>query len=120
MKLTASLLVCSAAALFTAGALLLDNGAPAPAPAYAATVSTGAQIDIQGFAFSSIQVAPGTTITVANRDSVDHTVTATGGAFDTGSIASGSAVTFVAPAAPGTYQFVCAIHPSMVGQLVVA
>jgi plastocyanin len=119
MKITGSLIVCSAAALFTAGALLFDDGPTQTAPSYAATASDRAEIDIQDFAFSSLQVAPGTTVTVANRDSVDHTATSTNGAFDTGAVGAGHAVSFVAPAVPGTYQFVCAIHPSMVGQLVV-
>ena len=48
-----------------------------------------------------------------------HTVTAADGSFDSGQIPSGNAVSFVAPSAPGTYQFVCTIHPSMQGQLIV-
>ena len=55
----------------------------------------------------------------ANRDAEPHTVTAVDGSFDSGPIGSGLAVSFAAPAAPGTYAFVCTIHPSMTGQLVV-
>ena len=64
-------------------------------------------------------VAPGSSVVAANRDAEPHTVTAADGSFDSGPIGSGLAVSFAAPAAPGTYAFVCTIHPSMTGQLVV-
>src|SRR5262245_47871576 len=60
MKITGSLLICSAAALFTAGALLFDDG-PAPAAPAAAVPGAAPQIDIRDFAFSPITVAPGAT-----------------------------------------------------------
>jgi plastocyanin len=118
MRITGSLVVCSAAALFTAGALLLNEG-PKTAEPYNASSSAQAQIDIQGFAFSAAHVVPGGTVVVANRDAVEHTVSASNGAFVTGAVPAGHTVSFNAPTAPGTYQFVCAIHPSMKGQLVV-
>ncbi len=54
----------------------------------------------------------------ANDDGLQHTVTADGGAFDSGNINSGEAWghTFTAT---GTYAYHCAIHPTMVGTLVV-
>ena len=116
MKLTGSLIVCAAAGLFTAGALLFDD---APAPAQPGAASGGTQIEISGFAFASSPVAPGSSVVAANRDAEPHTVTAADGSFDSGPIGSGLAVSFAAPAAPGTYAFVCTIHPSMTGQLVV-
>ena len=119
MKLTGSLIVCAAAGLFTAGALLFDD-APAPAqPSSSGAASAGTQIEISGFAFASSPVAPGGSVVAANRDAEPHTVTAADGSFDSGSIGGGLAVSFTAPAAPGTYAFVCTIHPSMTGQLVV-
>ena len=131
MKLTGSLVVIAGAGLFVAGALVLNDGsspassaAPvAPAAGEAAgAAETGAatQIEISGFAFASTPVAPGATVVAANRDAEPHTVTAIDGAFDSGQIATGNAVSFAAPSAPGTYEFVCTIHPSMSGQLVVA
>ncbi len=129
MNVTGSLLVCCAAACFTAGALIVNDdasgGSPGPAPAAASpgvngTSTQTAQIDIQGFAFSTIRVAPGATVLVANHDRVAHTASATGGAFDSGTIPGGQAISFIAPKTPGSYQFVCAIHPSMHGQLIVA
>jgi plastocyanin len=120
MKITGSLIVCAAAGLFTAGALILDDGPARPAAAATPPAGTGTQIEISGFAFAAAPVPPGSTVVAANRDAEPHTVTAADGSFDSGQIPSGNAVAFVAPAAPGTYQIVCTIHPSMSGQLVVA
>jgi plastocyanin len=81
--------------------------------------AAGGTLEINGFQFSAIQVAPGATVTVINRDSVPHTATARDGGFDTGSIERGGTRSFTAPAAPGSYEFFCAIHPSMTGTLTV-
>ena len=56
---------------------------------------------------------------MSNADAAAHTLTAKDGAFDTGSVDQGTTVSFTAPAAPGTYEFFCEIHPSMTGSLVV-
>jgi plastocyanin len=126
MKITGSLIVCSLAAAFTAGTLLL-NPDPAPAPAPAAAASPPApgapaappQITIQGFAFTSVTARPGEAITVQNLDETEHTVSSSDGAFDTGVIPPQGTSTVIAPLTPGVYSFVCAIHPSMIGQLTV-
>ncbi|ALV38559.1 hypothetical protein AS200_14600 [Streptomyces sp. CdTB01] len=63
---------------------------------------------------------PGEKITVVNKDSAAHTVTATeGNAFDTGSIPGGKSRTFTAPSKVGEYAFVCTFHPNMKGTLIV-
>ena len=61
----------------------------------------------------------GAVVQVNNADAAAHTLTAKDGAFDTGSVEEGTVVSFTAPAAPGTYEFFCEIHPSMTGSLVV-
>jgi len=119
MKLTGSLIVCAGAALFTAGALVLNGSPSTAASAGGPQVGSTTQIEISGFAFAATPVAPGSIVTVANRDGESHTVTASDGDFDSGQIPSGKAVAFVAPTKPGTYQIVCTIHPSMHGELVV-
>ena len=112
MKLTGSLLVCAAAGLFAAGALVL-NGGPSTTASAGGTVGPTTQIEISDFTLAATPVAPGSTVTVANRDGEAHTVTATDGTFDSGQIPSGKAIAFIAPTVPGTYQIVCTIHPSM-------
>jgi plastocyanin len=73
-------------------------------------------VTIQGFAFDpeSIEVAAGTEVTWTNQDPAEHTVTAEGGAFDSGPLAR--AATFSTTLeGPGTVTYFCAIHPSMRG-----
>ena len=72
------------------------------------------------FSPMSATVAPGATVTVTNKDSVTHTLTATKGQFDTGDIAGGQSKTFTAPMKPGTYSYICNIHQYMMGTIVVS
>lgn len=89
-------------------------------PMGAVTPDTGSTITIANFAFTgTFTVAPGSTVTVTNSDSVSHTLTANGGAFDTGIIAAGATKSFVAPSANGQYGFHCSIHSSMTGTLTI-
>jgi plastocyanin len=89
------------------------------APATEAPVD-GPTIQIEGFAFSALDpVAPGTEIVVANLDGAQHTLTADDGSFNSGGLDGGSTITITAPDVPGTYTFVCNIHPSMIGSLTV-
>ncbi|UXY32311.1 cupredoxin domain-containing protein [Streptomyces sp. HUAS TT20] len=91
-------------------------------PAATSAAPAAARIVIENFAFSpaNLHVRPGTKVTVVNRDSASHTVTATGDkAFDTGSIAGDVTATFTAPSAPGSYSYICTIHPTMKGTLTV-
>jgi plastocyanin len=79
-------------------------------------------ITIKGFAFSpkTVTVDPGATVSVINADSVDHTVTGTGGAtFNTNHVHGGTSSSFIAPTTPGTYHYQCNIHQYMKGTLVV-
>jgi len=91
----------------------------------AATSSAAADtIVIQNFAFSpaTLTVAPGTTVTVVNKDAVTHTVSSTAAtrAFDTGDVAAGASTTFHAPTTAGTYSYICLIHTYMHGTLTVS
>ncbi len=84
----------------------------------AATSTTAAApntITIDNFAFApqSMTVSPGATVTVKNNDSTAHTVTAKNKAFDTGDVGAGATKTFTAPTKPGSYAYICLIHPFM-------
>jgi plastocyanin len=58
-------------------------------------------------------------VSVTNDDSVTHTVTSSASppAFDTGNISPNHTGSFRAPTRPGTYAYICAIHPFMNGTL---
>ncbi|MFI6012162.1 cupredoxin domain-containing protein [Streptomyces sp. NPDC051243] len=120
----------AAVALLLATACADGDDEPAPtsprptaSPTSPSPTATGAAvITMEGFEFSPAnpQVRPGEKITVVNKDSEAHTVTATeGDAFDTGSIDGGKSGTFTAPSEAGEYAFVCTFHPNMTGTLVV-
>jgi plastocyanin len=78
-------------------------------------------ITISNFMFSPMHaaVAPGSTVSVTNKDSVTHTLTAAGGRFNTGDIGPGQTKTFTAPSKAGTYNYICNIHQYMMGTIVV-
>ena len=76
-------------------------------------------VTIRGFAFSpqTVTINVGDTVTWTNRDGEAHTATS-GSAWSTGDIAGGKAKTITFRTA-GTYDYICAIHPTMTGRLVV-
>ena len=97
-----------------------DQQAEEPAAEAAADPGQAAAITIEGFAFGGTTVvSPGQSVTVENLDSAPHTVTAVDGSFDTGTIDGGGSTTLTLPTEPGTYEFFCAIHPSMVATVTV-
>jgi plastocyanin len=75
---------------------------------------------ISGFAFkpASLTVRVGTTVRWTNRDAAPHTVSATSGAF--GSKQLGLGGTYARRFdRPGTFAYLCALHPQMKGRVVV-
>ena len=86
-----------------------------------AAASTTAQITIDsGFTFHTTTVKAGSTVTVKNESTSQHTVTAddSSGGFNV-TIDAGKTATFTAPATAGTYKFHCNIHNFMKGTLTV-
>lgn len=95
------------------------GASPAAGDSTPATAS-GPAVDIKGFAFgpASLTVSAGDTVTWSNNDAVAHTVTASDGSFDSGTVAPGETFTFTFPAA-GSFDYVCSFHPNMTGTVVV-
>ena len=79
-------------------------------------------VTIQDMAFSpaNITVKAGTTITWTNSDSDAHTVTESDSKTgpNSGTLENGKSYTFTYDT-PGTYQYHCTIHPSMMGTVTV-
>jgi plastocyanin len=77
-------------------------------------------ITIQNFAFTppAITVNVGTAITWTNKDSTPHKVTADNGSFDSGILNQGESFTFQFNT-PGTFPYICTIHPSMQATIIV-
>jgi plastocyanin len=77
-------------------------------------------VDIAGFAFSpsTLTIAVGDTVTWTNSHSEAHTATASGGAFDSGTLNPGQSFSFTFTAA-GSFPYVCNFHPEMTGTITV-
>lgn len=102
-----------------AGASAADNPAASAAASQAATAGANA-ITIQNFSFApaSLTVKAGTTVTWTNNDSPTHSVKWADGTAGSNPLATGSSYTRTF-ATPGTYAYVCGIHASMHGTIVV-
>jgi plastocyanin len=98
--------------LAAAVAALLIGGADA-----APVVHT---VTIDGFEFHppEITVGKGDVVVWVNKDPVPHTATAKGAALDSGSIAASGSFRFTATR-EGRFDYVCTLHPTMKGVLVV-
>ena len=90
-----------------------------PAPQQVAAVGS-AEIGIQSFQFvpAILTVAPGTAITWVNHDEEPHNVVSPDRAFRSKAIDGGEKFT-IALDKPGTYNYICAVHPHMHGTIVV-
>jgi plastocyanin len=81
----------------------------------------GVTVTMQNIAFnpSSVTVKVGQTVTWANKDGVQHNVTAQSGAsFRSNNVGPGGTFSFKVTK-PGTIKYVCTIHPGMDGTLIV-
>lgn len=82
-------------------------------------------LDIKLFMFkpSQMEIKAGTTLIWTNQDAIDHSVTAgkpgsLSGAFDSDFFGQGQTFEFTFNE-PGTYDYFCKRHESMVGTIVV-
>lgn len=88
----------------------------APLPAFAGD----ATIVMKNFDFSpmAITVAPGTTVVWKNLDGEPHTVVGLDGAFRSAALDQNDIFKFTFDK-PGTYKYLCSIHPKMMGTITV-
>jgi Plastocyanin len=98
-----------------------DDGPERSAMLDAALPSPTVIIERSRFATPELRVPVGTTVRFENRDEFAHTVTSVDGApvvFDSGELGEGAEfeITFDQP---GTYDYVCEIHPTMRGTVLV-
>lgn len=102
--------------------LLVDsNGAGGATGAPAAKSASTQRIDIRDFKFDpeNDEIAVGSKLTFVNDDTAPHTATSSATkTFDTGTLRKGEEKT-ITVRTPGTYAYVCTIHPFMQGTLTV-
>jgi plastocyanin len=114
---TAAIVVLCTLGLGACGGGGSNDGNAAPAKAKAQPSG----VVIQNFAFSpdALRVKTGTKVTFTNHDGFDHTVTAKDGSFDSGHLVKDAVFTRTFDT-PGTYPYLCGIHNSMTGSVVVS
>jgi len=97
-----------------------DDSEPAADEPAEAAATDAVEISIEGFAFSgATSAAAGETLIVTNNDGSAHTLTATEGEFNTGSLDGGASAEITLPTEAGTYTFFCTIHPTMTGEIII-
>lgn len=76
---------------------------------------------IEGFAFNpgALDVAAGTTVTWTNNDSAPHTVTATDGSFQSGTLQQGDSFSYTFETA-GEFSYFCEFHANMTATVTVS
>ncbi len=104
-----------------AGTIRQFTGAVAtPAASPSAGESGAAEVSLAGRAFTpaTIEIATGDQVTWNNNDDSAHTVSASGGAFDSGNLDEGTNFSFTFDEA-GEFPYFCAYHPEMQGTIIV-
>jgi plastocyanin len=78
------------------------------------------QVVIENFSFvpATLTVKAGTKVTWVNRDDVPHTATDTEKRFNSKALDTDDQFAFTF-SEPGTYNYFCALHPKMTGQIIV-
>jgi plastocyanin len=109
----------SARLMLIASAALLATFAFASEPGHEDPAAEGTVL-IKDFSFSpaALTVSRGTRVTWKNMDGEPHTVASTAGAFRSGALDEEETFTFEFDT-PGTYRYVCTIHPHMSGTITV-
>jgi len=123
------LALLSTALMFTAacsnystpsGAPSTPSPTPMPGgPSSSVSIPVGAEsLGNRAYAPDEVTVAAGTTVIWTNTDSVSHTTTSNAPGWNSGIVAPGGQFSFAFPTA-GAFAYHCAIHPGMIGTVVV-
>ena len=125
------ILSLSAVASLVLGVVSNSEAAPATPPSMSSVMHLAADpqavpaagantIVLKDFHFApmSLTVAAGTTVIWKNLDGEPHTVVSVDGLFRSDGLDQNDNFTFKFDK-PGTYKFICSIHPQMMGTIVV-
>ncbi len=86
----------------------------------AAKAASGAAVSIANFAFApaDVTISPGTTVTWSNDDGAPHGLAYKDGAKGTDVLLPGQKFSRTYDK-PGTYDYICSVHPYMMGKVTV-
>ncbi len=98
----------------------LSRDVAAATPVASSADPAGVAISILEYAFDAptVEIPVGTTVTWTNDGGVIHTTTSTDGLWDSEILSSDDEFTYTFDEA-GSFEYVCSLHPSMVGEIVV-
>jgi plastocyanin len=101
-------------------AILAGGSAVASYAAGEQNKMASSEVSVDNFTFgpASITVAANSTVTWVNRDDVPHVIASTDGLFRSKALDTDDKFSFTF-AKPGTYPYFCAVHPKMVGKIIV-
>ena len=110
----------AAALAITASACSGALAAPTASASTSSAPVSGTAVSIDNFAFApaTLTVHRGDTVTWTNHDEEPHTVAAGDGSFRSPGMDSNATFSFTFTN-PGSYDYICSIHPSMHGTVVV-
>jgi plastocyanin len=91
-----------------------DSGGSTPAPSGDAARSEEVEIEDFEYRPDPVTIEEGGKVIWKNRDSAPHTATAEDGSFDTGTLEEDK-IGSESFKEPGTYAYICSIHPEMKG-----
>jgi plastocyanin len=120
--MTGTVEVRDASGRLPAGSASSPEASPAATPRSTPRSGTGStvEVEIEDFAFNppELTLSTGMTVRWTNRDTAPHTATSSAKAFDSGRLDKGQSFehTFTEP---GTFEYVCAFHPNMLGRIIV-
>ena len=95
-----------------------DSAAGGNAPAPSGDAARSEKVEIEDFAYypDPVTIEEGGKVIWQNEDSAPHTATAEDGSFDTGTLEEGK-LKSESFKEPGTYPYICSIHPDMKGSV---
>jgi plastocyanin len=97
------------------------DGAAAAGPAVASTAPRAVSVEMGDLFFKppQISVAPGGKITWTNRGQAPHDAKFDDVALQTPTLKNGQSASLTAPDKPGSYSYLCSIHPAKMRAVVV-
>jgi amicyanin len=106
------------AALLAVLAILSVTQTRVAASSPVATAATQVEINNFSFAPATVTVSAGTTVTWINRDEIVHNVVSSDKTIKSEALDTDDKFTFTFTK-PGTYSYICTIHPRMKGTVIV-
>jgi len=118
--IVAAVVTVGAAAFAVGRGVASDSSTTSNTTAAASTAQQGTPVTIKDFAFSpeTVTVKVGSAITWTNGDGFAHSVKSADGSFVSQDLQEGQSFTTTFTA-PGTHAYICGIHNSMTGTVVV-